>query len=270
MDEKKLLYLVAAVLAIAALATRDLVLLACAASLVSIVLFLNHRESRLQEEMAELRMARCRESVNSLAKSIASAFEAAQEHSRSATKLLDAAEIDLADRAFAPFWDSIESAIVSVGMLDESIRSINEHFKQYPALVTEYGEVTPKIVIAEEWRNTLTGAPDVSARLRQLVRVAQRDFEFASIFEQRKTHRLLVEGFAGLDDAVAAMTGRLEASISSLNSSIARLQDDLHDSLDSIHEEIRGVRDEISASDAASARRARKTQSLLGSIRRRR
>ena len=269
MDEKKLLYLVAAALAVGAIATRDPVLLVCAASLVLIVLFLNYRESRQQEEMAELRMARCRDRVNSLVTSITATFETAQQHFRTATHLLDAAEIDFADRAFAPFWDSIESAILSVGLLDESIRSTNEHFKEYLALVAEYGEKTPMIVMADEWRNTLTGAPDASARVRQLVRVAHRDFEFASIFEQRKTHRLLVEGFAGLDDAVAVMTDRLEASVSSLNSSIIHLQDDIHDSLDSIHQEIRGVRDDISRSDSASAVRARKTQSLLGSIRRR-
>jgi hypothetical protein len=53
------------------------------------------------------------------------------------------------------------------------------------------------------------------------VRAAQRDFEFATIFEQRKTNRLLVAGFSTLGQAMGELASRFEASLSELATSLA-------------------------------------------------
>jgi hypothetical protein len=63
--------------------------------------------------------------------------------------------------------------------------------------------------------------------MRGIVRRAQKDFQFASIYEQRKTNQLLVGGFASLAQAINQLGDRLQSSLESLATSISISVSDL-------------------------------------------
>jgi methyl-accepting chemotaxis protein len=68
--------------------------------------------------------------------------------------------------------------------------------------------------------------------MKAMVRKAQCDFQFAIIYEQRKTNKILIAGFTNLAQALEGMGDRISASIDSLSGLVS----DLSESLFDIHE----------------------------------
>ena len=58
---------------------------------------------------------------------------------------------------------------------------------------------------------TLPDASHTANRMRAVVRRAQKDFHFATIYEQRKTNQLLVAGFSSLGQAINELGDRLDS-----------------------------------------------------------
>lgn len=135
-----------------------------------------------------------------------------------ANQFLDRAEVDFRDRAFAPFWDSIENAINCLGRLDDSVKAITSYSKEYASALDQI-DGPPSLF--DLGVSTLPDGVVVSERMSDMVRQAQCDFEFAMIYEQRKTNVILVEGFKNLANAIENMTNRLEDSIDDLCFSIS-------------------------------------------------
>lgn len=80
--------------------------------------------ARKAEEVARLQRHReeqqgYREQMIVLREQSLGLFESMPKHLSSAEKYLDQAEVDFADGAFAPFWDSIENAAKTLGHFDE-------------------------------------------------------------------------------------------------------------------------------------------------------
>lgn len=126
---------------------------------------------------------------------------------------LDLAESEFAARAFAPFWDAVESAVNDLAMADDAIRRIAEASSRYRSTVSRLdSEPRPFDV-------TTSMLPNVSAianRMHVIVRQAQQDFQFSTIFEQRKTNQLLVRGFGNLSSAIGQMGTRIQASLNTM------------------------------------------------------
>lgn len=59
-----------------------------------------------------------------------------------------------------------------------------------------------------------------SDRLRSIVGKAQRNFQFATIYEQRRTNQLLVAGFENLAQALDGIGFHIQSSIEALNSTM--------------------------------------------------
>jgi methyl-accepting chemotaxis protein len=94
-------------------------------------------------------------------------------------------------------------------------------------------------------------AKDSAGRLQRIVRKAQRNFEFATIYEQRKTNEILIAGFATLGEAIYGLGSRLEQSIGMLCERI----DDLSSSMEKMNKKIiDAVRDVSSAVGEVSYR----------------
>jgi hypothetical protein len=77
----------------------------------------------------------------------------------------------------------------------------------------------------------LAVAATSAERMQAIVRKAQRDFHFATIYEQRKTNQILVAGFTNLGQALRDMKLQLAASIDDLVRSV----DGMATRLSSIH-----------------------------------
>lgn len=152
-------------------------------------------------------------------------FESLPEQLVYAENNLDAAELNFQDRAFAPFWDSIEKAAIGLGNVDNAILQISENANKFKQLSTQVNKLEKRFPITEqsvEAINYANGA--VISRLNALIRNAQCDFQFASIFEQRRTNQLLIAGFNNLADVLSGMERRLVESINGLGSKIENMQ----------------------------------------------
>ena len=61
--------------------------------------------------------------------------------------------------------------------------------------------------------------------MHRIVRQAQKDFQFWTIFEQRKTNQLLVVGFGSLASAIAEMGSQIEMSLYELDLALSSSAD---------------------------------------------
>jgi len=174
---------------------------------------------------------------------------------RSAEGYMDQAEDEFADGAFAPFWDCIENAAKALGRFDEGVRQIKHNADEYGGLVQRYEDAPPSFPLAHESVTNLAVASTSAERMQAIVRRAQRDFEFATIYEQRKTNKILVAGFTNLAQALQEMTWQLSASIDDLARSVDGVASTLDESLRTIHSRLGAVAETASrhADEAAQA-----------------
>jgi len=144
---------------------------------------------------------------------------------------LDQAESDFADGAFAPFWDSIENAAKALGRFDEGVRHINYNSSHYISLIEKYEDAPPEFPLARQSVEKLGVGTTTAERMQAIVRKAQRNFQFATIYEQRKTNQILVAGFTDLAQALNEMTWHITASIDNLASSVDGMKSALNESM---------------------------------------
>jgi hypothetical protein len=102
--------------------------------------------------------------------------------------------------------------------------------------------------------------------LRSIVRVAQKNFQFATIYEQRKTNQLLIGGFSTLAQAINDLGSRLESSLDELTSSVSlelsAIRRSQREAFEELIEEEQSTRAEISGfrEDAAREAKRRRTR----------
>jgi hypothetical protein len=196
-------------------------------------------EYRLQEiENERHAQEYCFKSMLEIVEESITLFETLPNNIETAENYLDQAEIDFKERAFAPFWDSIENAINQIGQFDENINKINNNFSSHKQLLTKYKGNSPPFPISNNSISKLTVGEKTSQRLRKIVRIAQRDFEFATIYEQRKTNKILVAGFNSFAQALERMTWQITDSIGNLQSSVDSMSNSLNSQLDNIHNQM--------------------------------
>lgn len=147
-------------------------------------------------------------------------FESIPQHVRTADAYLDQSEADFNDRAFAPFWDSVERAVQTLVRFDESVRKIDGILSSHAGLVKQYEAEAPSFPLAPQSVKRLLVGSASAERMRGIVRKAQSDFQFAVIYEQRKTNQILASGFTTLAQALEQMTWRIQASIGTLASAV--------------------------------------------------
>jgi len=174
-----------------------------------------------QKQQAEYakRQAELREHGSGLVLRAAELCAAVADRAWAADSALNRAEIDFADRAFAPFWDAVEEAANALAYIDEAVQEISEACSRYWDDARQLDAPLPPFVVSTAILPDITG---IVERMRGAVHVAQRDFQFATIYEQRKTNELLVTGFGTLAWAIAEMGNRLEKSFAGLGKALGR------------------------------------------------
>jgi uncharacterized protein YfcZ (UPF0381/DUF406 family) len=144
---------------------------------------------------------------------------------------LDQAEIDFMEGAFAPFWNSVERALVSLAGFEESVQRLESNSCEYVDLVARCKVPVPSFAVSAVSPARMRLATATSHRLHGIVRRAQRDFQFSMIYEHRKTNQILVAGFRNLAQAVEEMASRISESIDSLTASVEKMAAPLDESL---------------------------------------
>lgn len=135
-----------------------------------------------------------------------------------AERLVQRAERDFEERAFGPFWDSMEQAATALDRHLESTRVLSGQITRYSGLLAGRHHDFPPW---NYWIESLPDSSPMTQRLESLIRVAQRDFEFANILEHRRSQKIMIAGFQGLTEAVQHLENRLVESITDLKLSIS-------------------------------------------------
>jgi hypothetical protein len=164
-----------------------------------------------------------------------SLFESIPQYLKDTESHLDQAEIDFAERAFAPFWDSIEMAVNTLGFFDKSVCQIKIDLSYYTELIEKYEEVPPEFPLSRQSIEKLAVGTTTAERLKSIARKAQCKIKFAMIYEQRKTNQILVAGFTNLAQALNGMASRITTSIYDLASSVDLMRRAQSESIEAVY-----------------------------------
>jgi len=223
----------------------------------------------------------CRRGIDTVAEQSIAVFESLPSHLDAAENWLDDAEVDFAEGAFSPFWDSIENAARSLARFDEGIRHIKANSSRYTELIEKYDGRPPSFPVTRESVGRFDVGKVTANRMKAIVRSAQRNFQFAVIYEQRKTSQILVAGFTNLAQALEQMTWQITDSVDRLASSIDTMTSTLDASLLAINsrvgdaiqdasEQHRELLDHLKEEASDRTTRGRRVLEMLDNIQRRR
>lgn len=137
---------------------------------------------------------------------------------------LTSAERFLSERAFSPFWEEIENMYASFAAIRSRLDRIadlaNSHTAATQALEQEDWFQAPRTAPVVTVGG---GLSELNRRLQDataLVSAAQRDFEFAQIWELRRNTAAVVTGFGSLESAVRGMRGAMITSFAAMSASL--------------------------------------------------
>ncbi len=178
------------------------------------------REQLLREE--ERRLCGVREAAETRRRRLEQLARECAEEIRSLPRLLVSADEGvteatqyLGERAFSPFWDAVESVAATLVEFEGAVSRINARQREF-VQVARQGDVTRTVPIRSELVEGLQVSQRIAGDLREIAGKAQRDFEFSSIFEQRRTSKALVSGFRTVSEAMSTIGDRITNSISDL------------------------------------------------------
>ena len=136
---------------------------------------------------------------------------------KDAEACLDRAVLEFAEGAFTPFWDAIESSTKSIASYDADIQQIRCYLDEFRSVSKCLEYDIPELNINFE----SIASPSVTIdKISCMVRIAQKNFQFATIYEQRKTNLLLTEGFTSLAQALNDMSYKITSSIYDLSQTV--------------------------------------------------
>ena len=176
----------------------------------------DEKKERQEEERRRRReVQRRKDDLNSKCRKLAKLVSEASTH-------LDKAEREFEERAFVPFWDEVEYAINKLTAYHKRVKNLEHDATEYALGDSVLGMSEPDMLEGE-----LPDARPVAVRLSKVVRQAQRDFEFAMIYEQRKTNQLLYAGFGTLASAIDSMQSLIDDALEDLATSLNTTLGDL-------------------------------------------
>jgi DNA repair exonuclease SbcCD ATPase subunit len=141
-----------------------------------------------------------------------------------AENCLNQAESEFKARAFSPFWDQIENAANNIATHQKQIDFINNAAIKYKIELANIEADIPEFKLPKD---SLPDAHSTINRMQGIIRKAQKDFQFATIFEQRRTSILLTDGVGTLADVIDALDKTIEYSLSNLTITLKSSTDSL-------------------------------------------
>lgn len=199
--------------------------------------------------------------------SSASIFQGLSQDIDAAEHALDEAEIEFAEGAFAPFWDAVERAANKLAFFNLNLQKVISHSENYKSEIKKFDSTPPPLSLDF---NTFPDATHTATRMRGIVRLAQKNFHFAAIYEQRKTNQLLVKGFSSLGEALNEMSCRIETSIDALSCSISDLSAGEQESSRELLAGVDSLREQLRSDATAKREHEKEQRKMLDNIQRRR
>jgi len=141
-------------------------------------------------------------------------------HVVTADQHLTAAEKEFEAGAFAPFWDEIERAANELAAYKNEVEHLRRSVDVYKNEATDLERLSVPAPPLDLSGRQLPDARPAAARFMATVRKAQTNFQFAVIYEQRKTNQLLHAGFGNLGAAIYALGDSINASLDNLSKTL--------------------------------------------------
>lgn len=222
---------------------------------------LKEAEEQCRQEAAAAEEQNRIDEVHSIRNFMLSIFNRLPAHISEAGGVINKAEKEFDEGAFAPFWDEIEQATKLLAEYQHGIERIRE------AIPKERSKNAVLLVTLPLFSLPMGKLPETQptvARLQAIVRKAQKDFHFSSIFEQRKTNQILVAGFGSLVSAINNVGSRITTSIRQLSADLSISLDNLSEQV-SIESEARREHEErvLDHASADAEARRRYEESML-------
>jgi hypothetical protein len=134
-----------------------------------------------------------------------------------ASNNIDAAKVDFEENAISPFWDRVEEASKTLALYKEAVDQL-----------TANGGIYSKIIAGRKHNFPIPFPVGLNVSISQttledfnaVIRKAQTKFEFANIWEHRKTQKILIAGFQTLQQAIHEMKNEILSSLHHLHQSI--------------------------------------------------
>jgi hypothetical protein len=174
----------------------------------------------------------CRSLVKQACEGADNAFSAIPTHLLHAEDILTKSEKEYEERAFSPFWEAIENALRELASVNSNLRLIERNSHVYADAAKRIEGNYPAFPVDPELANQLAAASHTGEHFRAVVRKAQKDFQFATIFEQRKTTAVLIEGFSTLGEAVHGLGDSITSSLDAVQSSVRSMHVELASEMD--------------------------------------
>ena len=171
------------------------------------------RKTRLNSAQARKRT----EEAMTLRKGFKEHSEYLSYKAQTAAQALKAAAFELQEEAFAPFWDAIERAASDLGDCQTSCEWLSISAPKYDEILRGREHNFPDCF---DGIQTLPDCRPLLEEFYRLVRLAQRDFRFANIWELRQTRKVLIAGFATLGEAIRSLEATVARSIAELKNTI--------------------------------------------------
>jgi hypothetical protein len=203
---------------------------------------------------------------------------------QSAEESLDTAEQNYKEGVFAPFWDAVERAVNEMAEINSLVMTIKSAADAYADKIVHCSEPCIPFPVSSSAINKIGSLRETEVRLRKIVRQAQANFQFASIYEQRKTNELIAGGFRDLQDAIYNIGSSIAFSVNDLQYGVDRISDlissgnsDISDSLDEINatfssstKSMLRIEGDFRLFAVENSRKQEKVLSMLDNIQRRR
>ena len=137
-----------------------------------------------------------------------------------ASSHLDEAEREFEERTFAPFWDRVEEVANQLAAYHQGVKRIERNATKYTRRASRLSDRASRLGVSiprfDMPEDELPDARPVAARLWQIRRQAQRDFQFSMIYEQRRTNQILYDGFGTLEAAIDRMHSSIDDALGDL------------------------------------------------------
>lgn len=136
-----------------------------------------------------------------------------------ATKSLESARYEFSDSAFSPFWDCIEKATKYLAIFNNNIQEIHELANNYYSVLGNQKNHNFPSFLPEQ--AVFPDPEPVINELNTVVRPGLTNYQFANIWEQRKTQKILIRGFGTLGESISNMSSSIYSSITKLHDTIS-------------------------------------------------
>lgn len=183
------------------------------------------KERRIKDAMAaeHADRARVRNEIANAPERLINQYRTAVEHLENAQDAYDKAVEHRHASAFTPFWKEIERGVNALIDHRTSVETMDREIRAYTRLLANpHAKNEHPVALPVEMSAIAKSgySDDIAAALRKLTYDAQTNFQFASIYEQRRTTAVVFEGFRSLEDAVHRIGTEVRWGLDRLSSSI--------------------------------------------------